>query len=96
MMVLCNISCLLTSFFFFHIEFKQFMEQGSKDYFTSLWNVNDFIMIMVYWIYFFMRLKTKDFSGDFILVKKLEYIDDHMELEIIIDQLEHVNNMTYL
>jgi hypothetical protein len=66
-----------------------------SEYFSNAFNVNDFIMIIIFWIYAGMRLFTEKYQSNFLLVNKFEFTDAHLEMELVIDMLQHADNTTY-
>ena len=71
------------------IEIVQLADQewNLYSYFDSMWNINDLTMVLIYWVYFALRLTSEALSRNFILVKSFEFEDGHRETELIIDML---------
>ena len=61
-----------------------------------MWNINDLTMVLIYWVYFTLRLTSEPLSRNFILVKSFEFEDSHLETEIIIDMLQKEEDQQYV
>jgi len=60
---------------------------GFGEYFTDCWNVNDFIIIILAIVYAILRLSNETFRKNFIPIDDFEFIDGHLETEIVIEML---------
>ena len=60
-----------------------------------MWNMNDFTMIIGCWVYSLLSIFNESLQNNFLVIKGSEFIDNHLEDEVIIDLLENIDNSTY-
>jgi len=58
------------------------LDAGIIDYLGSFWNVNDLVMIILTWTYCSLRLGTEKYRGGFLLIRNIEFNEEHLETEI--------------
>ena len=65
-----------------------------EEYLRAFWNLNDLIMIAFSWVYIALRLKNLYLSNiaTDIVIKDIEFVDQHYEAEEIKDILILLNN----
>ena len=65
-----------------------------EEYLRDFWNLNDLIMIAFSWVYISLRLKNLYLSNiaTDIVIKDIEFVDQHYEAEEIKDILILLNN----
>jgi len=60
---------------------------GMKSYTSDGWNINDIIIVIMTMLYSTLRLCTEKFRINFIPIRDFEFIDGHLETEIVIEML---------
>ena len=60
---------------------------GMKSYTSDGWNINDIIIVIMTMLYSTLRLCTETFRVNFIPITNFEFIDGHLETEIVIEML---------
>jgi len=60
---------------------------GIKVYTADVWNINDIIIIIVTIAYATLRLCTEKLRVNFLPINDFEFIDAHLETEVVIDML---------
>ena len=68
-------------------EIIQMKDCGVRQYFTNFWNLNDFLMIWLTILYGALRMGTEQFRKNFVVVKDFEFVDDHLETEVLLEML---------
>lgn len=53
-------------------------------------------MNVLFWNYCYIRLFSKNYRGNFLLVKEVEFEDSHKEVEQILKMLQNFNNTGYV
>ena len=53
-------------------------------------------MYFIYCIYFSLRIFTELFSGNFLIIKELEYEDAHAEVEEIRTMLQNIDDRKFM
>jgi len=71
------------------------MREARFSYFMDMWNMNDFTMIIGCWVYSLLSIFNESLQNNFLVIKGSEFIDNHLEDEVIIDLLENIDNSTY-
>ena len=60
------------------------MREQKLDYFLDMWNMNDLTLIIGCWAYSMYSLMNSDLLTNFLVIKNMEFIDNHLEDEVII------------
>jgi len=88
----CNIIMLLGTIPIFLNEMCQIIEDSIFTYLQSFWNINDMTMLVLTWIYIYLRLTNESYNGSFLIINDGEYTDIHVETELLVEMLEKESN----
>ena len=60
---------------------------GIKEYTTDVWNINDIFIVIMTVAYSTIRLSNDKFRVNFLPINDFEFIDGHLETEVVIEML---------